>query len=73
MDFGGKNIIIIGDFSQLPPVKDHILYYQPDAKKKSKKDGRNKAMHMMALNLYRTFQDVVMLFDQKRLIDDPEN
>lgn len=35
LDFGGKNIIIIGDFSQLPPVKDHILYYQPEARKKS--------------------------------------
>ena len=41
-------MIVIGDFSQLPPVKDHILYYQQDSNK-SKENNNNAAMHLLAL------------------------
>jgi hypothetical protein len=32
LDFGGLSVILVGDFNQLSPVKDCLLYKEPEVK-----------------------------------------
>ena len=47
--FGGWSIIIIGDFGQLPPVLDELMYSQITQRDQLSNDG---------ITIYRQFQEV---------------
>ena len=64
--FGGLNVILCGDLHQFPPVvrkRTEALFYPADIVADSK-------ACQLGRKIYEEFQDVVILKEQKRVVDD---
>ena len=61
--FGGKSVIMFGDYTQLNPVRDRRVYEKPSKAEMTQKEST----YQKAFMLYRQFKEVVYLTENKRI------